>query len=377
MSNCIKCGEELPVGAAFCPACGKKQAAEKQRTRRGNGQGCVYKRGRTYTAIITTGYVLDAAGKKRRRTVSRSGFRTAKDAWAYVPQLSAAPKTAKLLTMREIYDKWLPTHRAGESTIGNYKAAWAYFRPLWLEKLADLTVDDFQECLDDCPRGRRTVENMKALAGLIYKYAIPRRQADINMAQYLIVSGEHGSKDGLPMPVLEALKNGVREIPYADYIVSQCYLGFRPSELLALDAKDYDPEKRAFVGGSKTDAGRDRVVTVSPKIQPIIDALTAGKTSGRVFCAADGGPMSIKAYRQAFYAALDAVGCDNPTHTVNDCEYHKYTPHSCRHTFATLLKSVAGADKDKLELIGHTSTEMLRHYQDVNLDDLRRITDAL
>lgn len=36
-----------------------------------------------------------------------------------------------------------------------------------------------------------------------------------------------------------------------------------------------------------------------------------------------------------------------------------------------------GADKDKLALIGHTSTEMLRHYQDVSLEDLRRITDAI
>ena len=52
-------------------------------------------------------------------------------------------------------------------------------------------------------------------------------------------------------------------------------------------------------------------------------------------------------------------------------------PHSCRRTFATLMKRVDGADKDKLELIGHTSNEMLRYYQDVSLEDLRRITDAL
>ena len=38
---------------------------------------------------------------------------------------------------------------------------------------------------------------------------------------------------------------------------------------------------------------------------------------------------------------------------------------------------VGGADKYKLELIGHTSTEMLRHYQDVNLADLRAITNAI
>ena len=52
-------------------------------------------------------------------------------------------------------------------------------------------------------------------------------------------------------------------------------------------------------------------------------------------------------------------------------------PYQARHTFATLMKGVHAPDKDKLELIGHTSTEMLRHYQDVNIEDLRRITDAL
>ena len=53
------------------------------------------------------------------------------------------------------------------------------------------------------------------------------------------------------------------------------------------------------------------------------------------------------------------------------------SPHCCRHTFATLLKDVPAPDKDKLRLIGHTSAEMLRHYQDVDVDSLRRITDAL
>lgn len=36
------------------------------------------------------------------------------------------------------------------------------------------------------------------------------------------------------------------------------------------------------------------------------------------------------------------------------------------------MKNVTASDKDKLALIGHTSTEMLRHYQDVNLEDLAK-----
>ena len=68
------------------------------------------------------------------------------------------------------------------------------------------------------------------------------------------------------------------------------------------------------------------------------------------------------------------MGIDNP---VDELGRHKFTPHSCRHTFATLLKRVPGADKDKLALMGHESAEQLREYQDVAFDDLRRITDIL
>ena len=56
---------------------------------------------------------------------------------------------------------------------------------------------------------------------------------------------------------------------------------------------------------------------------------------------------------------------------------HKYTPHSCRHTFATLAKRIKAPEKDMLELIGHTDISMTRYYQDVDLNDLRKITDAI
>ena len=56
------------------------------------------------------------------------------------------------------------------------------------------------------------------------------------------------------------------------------------------------------------------------------------------------------------FPALEAIGIDNPIVEIGGGKKrHKYTPHSCRHTFATLLKRVAGADKDKQELIGHAS----------------------
>lgn len=108
------------------------------------------------------------------------------------------------------------------------------------------------------------------------------------------------------------------------------YLSFRPSELLTLEIDGYGAKDKTLIGGAKTEAGKNHIVTISPKIQPIIDRLAAGRAA-----------------------------------------------HSRRHTFATLMKRVPGADKDEQKLIGHSSPEMLRYYQDVNVDDLRKITDII
>lgn len=377
--QCKKCRTELPEGSVFCLKCGAKQTGTQRPKSRGNGQGSVYQLpNKTWIAVCTVGYEVDAQGKKHRRTRSKAGFKTKREAVAYLPTLAYQPRQRASTTFQALYEKWEPTHRAGKSTMDCYHAAYKYFRPVWLCKIADIDIDDLQACMDDCPKGKRTRENMKALCGLLYKYAIPRHQATLNLGQYLIVgSGEAGEKAALPLAAVEQLRAGIGHIPYADYIVAQCYLGFRPSEFLALDAKDYDRQQRAFVGGAKTDAGRDRLVTVSPKIQPIIDRLTQDKISGPVFCGPDGQALSIKQYRDAFYAALTAAGIQNPITEKDGIKRRTYTPHSCRHTFATLMKNVAAPDKDKLRLIGHTSTEMLRHCQDVDIEGLRRITDAL
>ena len=156
-----------------------------------------------------------------------------------------------------------------------------------------------------------------------------------------------------------------------------CLVGFRIVENVALDAANYNRKERAFVGGAKTEAGTDRTVTVSPKIQPYIDAAVKDKIGGAVFVDEDGKPFTPARYRELFYSVLEKCGIDNPIVERDGKKFYTYTPHSCRHTFATLMKRVDGADKDKLALIGHTSDEMLRYYQDVNYADLRKITDAL
>ena len=381
---CLKCQHEVPDGP-FCCQCGARQDIPRQNSKsRGNGQGTVYKRGKAYVAVKTMGYYLGEDGKRHRKTVSKS-FTRRRDAVNALPAIGISKVSAKSekkakTTFKEVYDAWLPTHTATHDTMNCYKAAIKYFEPIWTDLAADIDIDDLQECIDECPKGKSTKRNMRTVCGLIYKYGIPRGYfpEKLNLADYLKVSGESGAGGtSLPDEYLEKIKNAVGKIDGADYVYCQCYLGFRPTELLTLDAKNYDRVEKAFVGGAKTEAGKDRTVTISPKIQPIIDRLVKDKLSGPVFCTVDGTKMPLKSYRDVFYSVLDAQGLDNPTYEVDGKQRHTYTPHSCRHTFATLMKRVEADSKDKLELIGHTSEEMLRYYQDVSIGDLRKITDRI
>lgn len=379
--TCPKCSAAVPDGAAFCPLCGRALSVKRRRRTRGNGTGSVYKLpSGSWCACVTVGYVQRPDGlPPLRKSKKKSGFQTKKAALEYLPKLREEPSSVPAsLTLRELYDLWEPTHTTGPKAIPLYRAAFQYFSPLHDTPVSAVSIDALQNCLDACQKGKATKANMKTVLGLLYKYAVPRGLVQTNLSQFLTVrGGQAWEKPGLPMDVLEKLRLACGSVPYADYVYAHCYLGFRPSELLALDARSYDRKEHTFRGGSKTEAGRNRLVTVSPKIQPIIDRLVADKISGPVFCAPDGSRLTANQYRDLFYSVLSALGVENPLINKNGSQYRLYTPHSCRHTFATLLKNIPAADKDKLELIGHTDAAMLRHYQDVSVEDLRRVTDAL
>lgn len=381
MPSCIKCHQTIENKYSFCPFCGKKQMVVASRSRRANGTGGCRrsKDGKTWVAIAAAVPVL-VDGKVKYRRAEKWGFSTKKEALRYAAKMSEAgvKKDYSRLTFAQLYLKFLAQHenRVSRSTLDCYKAAYKHFAPIHPAPFTSLITEDLQACVDDCTKGRRTKENMKALGTLMYKYAAAQDITSKNFAQYLYVGDDQQvSRNPFSREDEETIyQAALSGVPWADYIACGIYLGFRPTALFAIKKTDYNPQEHTISGGIKTPAGQDRIVTISPKIQPIIDRLIQSP-GPFLFPNADGRQFTADNFRKDYFYPTLAKLCIQPIPAPG--ESPKYTPYSWRHTFFTKLARVPGADKFKAELGGHTSYEMSKHYQHSDLVDKRKITDQL
>lgn len=285
MVQCIKCKTELPKEAVYCPLCGKKQVTQKgvrRKQKRANGQGTVYRAAgsKTWTAKRILGYEPLENGKLKEIVSKKSGFKTEAEALDYLPNLGRQGKKINTkITFKGLYDLWLPDYQKrgrAPKTEKGYIGAMKHYRDIWYIPFRDIGIDDLQECLDECGHGKATRHRMKVLGNLLYGYAVPRGYTEdgVNKASFLFVGGEKGGgRIEFSEEQIEIIKNHIGKVKYADWIYSHCYLGFRPHEFITLDIENYDKDNQFIVGGEKTEAGKNRTVTISPKIFPIIEQL--------------------------------------------------------------------------------------------------------
>ena len=270
--------------------------------------------------------------------------------------------------------------RVDKDTFGCYRAAFAYFKPLYESTIRSITADALQKCMDDCPRGHRTHQNMKCTAGLLWSYAIDNNLVEKDVTKNLFIGkGASVQREPLDDMEVEKIRKQIGKDRYASYIYALCYLGYRPGEMLEI-RKDQVTEHdgRLFITeGKKTAAGRDRVVPVHKQIEPIIREQLATEGTDYLF------PMLI----------FDRKGTFRGYKVMTDNYFNKYAfrpladrlhipknkvPYSARHTFSDKLKDAAGTDKTKAALLGHADYKFTqKKYQSTDLDELATTMESI
>ena len=114
-------------------------------------------------------------------------------------------------------------------------------------------------------------------------------------------------------------------------ILTMIYSGFRIGAW-----REMTVENDVFIGGVKTDAGKNRVVPIHSSITGFVAGMY-----GEFLCG-----KSESQFRRDMRRVLMEIGIDT------DEKYH--TPHSCRHTFHRLLEKAGVSEADRKRLMGHS-----------------------
>lgn len=329
-----------------------------------NGYGSVYKlsnsshRRNKWGVRKTAGWEINPETGKRKQIYINIGYYPTRDlAMQALANYNENPYDIKTdsITFAEVYEKWsdgyFPT-LSNPSSIRTVTAAYAYCSPLYYMRMKDIRVSHLEGVVLNANVGDSTKARIKSLFNMLYKYALAHDITEKDYASVMFANGnpikQSSKKENSPFSAEEIDKLWkIKDIvQFADMVLIGIYSGWRPQELATLLIENIDLENGTMKGGSKTAAGKNRIVPIHSKIKPLIEKRIKEAhaiKSKHLFNDPNGQQgtfMTYDKYRKRFQKIMDHL---NIVHR----------PHETRHTFITKAKE-SGIDEYILKLIvGH------------------------
>lgn len=282
------------------------------------------------------------------------------------------------ITLREVFEEYKETNaykKIGKSTQEGYAAAWKWFSEFENVPIKNIRTSQIQSIIDsatDAGKSFSSIHKVKVLAGLLEKYAMSNDIINKNYAEFTsLPENNTKEKERFSDLQLKQIETAAQQgIGIADIILIMCYTGWRISEFVSLTPFEYDAENKTLTGGAKTEAGKNRIVPVAPKIQPYVDKWIA-KNGETIFCNKNGQKMSVRALRMAFGKTLNELGIKPETAL-------KFTPHATRHTFVSMLNKNNIDAKTSMMLAGHSDVKIHKKtYSHSDLEQLKKAVNSL
>ena len=269
------------------------------------------------------------------------------------------------ITLQGLFDLWKEKKapKLGKANRAVLMSAFKYCSPLAGMQYKQIKAYQMQETIDTCGKSYSMQSAIKNLWTHLDKFAL---ELDVSSSRYseLLTSEAAPETSRIPFTKEEISRLWEHQTePWVDTVLIFIYSGWRISELLALCPEDIDLEVGTMTGGTKTAAGKNRVVPIHPKIRPFIEARLA--TDPPRLISQNGKPVSITSYRKAWSGIMDKLEM-------------QHTPHECRHTFETLLDA-AGGNRKCIDLImGHKSKDIgNRVYNHKTIDELKATIELI
>ena len=389
----IKCPEcELQVSdkALSCPHCGypiksadssaPRQIRPRRHKRLPNGFGSITElKGRNlrnpFWARVSVGKT-PYGNPILKPLKPEAYFKTYNDAYNALAEYNKNPYDLENdMTVYELYEKWTDIYlaNASDTYMRTVSSAWAYCSSVYNMRAKDLRARHIKGCMEEGyrieTRGKNKGQKVYASAGTksriksifnnMLDYALEYEIVEKNYARTFEISGDiikemsEAKRNHIPFTEkeLEILWSNVDKVKFADWIIIQCYMGWRPQELATLRLDEVNLDKWYMKAGMKTDAGKQRIVPIHSRIQELVKRNYEFAVSiGSEYLFNDKGQthagswaVTYDKYANRFKKVISQLNL-NPEHR----------PHDPRKTFITIGKKANMDEYALKEMVGHS-----------------------
>ena len=342
---CRECKKEIPDNSLFCNFCGAKQDASKtpSKRRRSNGEGTIIKEANgTYTIVRR------AVIGGRTRVKKKRGFERKKDAIAYLPKLVFEPDPVeeRKITLEDLYVEWSRLHfeKISDSKRTAYKIAYKKLCKLYGRIWSGITLREMQEVVNEQP-SYYTKRDVKQVLSLLGEFALKNEWCDRNRGKLIELP---------PLDTKEKEAFSVEEVgklwddynagnDFTGYALIMIYTGMRFGELADVLIENVHLDEGYLTGGKKTEAGKNRPIVLAECIRPIV----------RKYAERNRRKL-VQMHPDTFRAQFDEMTARAGVRPLK--------PHSCRHTFCSML-ALAGVQPGIIQKVaGHTNYSTTAQY---------------
>lgn len=303
-----------------------------------------HKRSRPYRVRFTVDWEFDYENLKAKAIRETVGYsRTRAEGYAIKEEYSNGllGKDMSNVSLKYLFGLW---YEYKKKTIVDYKSYLSMFKQYKkIEKKAfiSITTDDLQRIVD---------ENLKDLSGgyqkkvisiysQIYEYAKASNiKVGANVSKLVVTKKKETTSDlhkTFTDKAIETLWNSRNKV--VDLILIDIYTGMRPGEMLVISEVHDD----YIISGSKTEAGRDRIIPLHNKIKDIFHNAWENKYFDDY--------SNEDSFYQVFKRTIKKLNLDDD-----------YTPYDARHTFGTLADRFKMNDHIVKLIMGHTITDLTK-----------------
>ena len=324
-----------------------------------NNYGTVYKlpgnRRNPWIARRRTGELWDDDRHTYKPIYTTVGYYpTRKDA------LEALAKAPENLTRKEdptfgeVYDLW-KADKYGEELPRSYKAPEKYLDPIRHKTIRSFRAVDIETFIND-DRIPRTIKHfVKTMLNQVFDYAMRHDIIEKNYCRIAKPKIDASAKAEKRVFTADEVKKVwmLDQSEKRDMVLILLYTGMRINECLGLTADMVNLTELTIRTGSKTEAGRNRIIPIHSAIKPVIE-FRMSQTKGKFF-----------------HYSLTIAG-----------KYMRATfghsPHETRHTWATQAMECGMNEEARKRILGHASEGVTNKvYTHLDIEFLRKEMEKL